>query len=314
LEQTAIGRYAFKMLDFTEIPDGEGFELLVRDMLVAMEYRVTWSGRGADQGKDLLVDEPGDKNFGAKPRRWLVSCKHNALANEGKGRSVSADDIGQDGGIADTVTEHGASGFMVACSTQPSSALVQRLGAVEARTGIPTHYWDRETLRRWLNTPACWAIAQRYMPKSAEGPRVYATNEPNRFTIISRGFFIRYANRHGSIADFQLPWIEERIDALSGLSLPNGFELRFRGVFYDDKHGVLNWYFDCLYEDSDFYAIKEPTTELDIARSIEEYFNEQHFEDYQLNDYEVEMRKVSRLSDSYDVDHYSFYKSLPGYL
>jgi len=85
----AHGSYARSLLDFTEIPDGESFELLVRDMLVSMEYRVTWSGRGADQEKDLLVDEPGDKSFGMKPRRWLVSCKHNALANNKNGRSVN---------------------------------------------------------------------------------------------------------------------------------------------------------------------------------------------------------------------------------
>jgi Restriction endonuclease len=302
------------VLDFTEIPNGEGFELLVRDMLVAMNYRVTWSGRGADQGKDLLVDEPGDGNFGAKPRRWLVSCKHNALANNKKGRSVSADDVGSSGGIADTVDEHAASGFLVACSTQPSSGLVQRLSSIENNKKIPTHYWDSETLRRWLNTPACWAIAQRHMPKSADGPRVYATEEPNKFIVISKGSFVRYANRHGSIVDFQLPWIEERIDAVSDMDLPSGFELRLRGVFYDDKHGVLEWYFDCLYQESDFYAIAESTTELEIARLIEHNLASRNFEDYQLNDYEVNMRKVRPYSDSYDPDHYSFYKTLPGYL
>jgi Restriction endonuclease len=134
-KQLVTGRYALSVLDFTEIPEGEDFELLVRDMLVAMDYRVTWSGRGADQGKDLLVDEPGDKNFGAKPRRWVVSCKHNALANNKKGRSVNADDIGSIGGIVDTVDEHAASGFLVACSTQPSSGLVQRLNAIENKKG-----------------------------------------------------------------------------------------------------------------------------------------------------------------------------------
>jgi hypothetical protein len=169
-------------------------------------------------------------------------------------------------------------------------------------------------LRRWLNTPACWGIAQRYMPKSADGPRVYATDEPNKFIIISRGFFIRYANRHGSFVDFQLSWIEKRIDAISAMSLPSGFELRFRGVFYDDKHRVLDWYFDCLYGESDFFAIEEPTTELEIAKSIENYFDKQNFEDYQLNSYDVNMRKVLRYSDSYDPDHYSFYATLPGYL
>lgn len=302
------------MLDFTEIPTGEAFELLIRDMLVAMNYRVSWSGRGVDQGKDLIVEEAGDKRFGEKPRRWVVSCKHNALANNMKGRSVSAEDVGSHGGIADTVHEHEADGFLVACSTQPSSGLVQRLTAIEEKKNIPTHYWDSETLRHWLNTPACWAVAQRYMPKTADGRRVYATEESNKFIVIAKGAFVRYANRHSSNPDFQLQWIDQRIDAISTIELPDGFELRLRGVFFNDKTGVVNWYFDCLYGESDFYAIIEPTTESMIAESIARDFSSRDFGDYQINDYDVKMRTVNRLSDSYDPDHYSFYRTLPSYI
>lgn len=302
------------MLDFTEIPEGEGFELLVRDMLVAMGYRVSWYGRGADRGKDLLVDEPGDGSFGAKTRRWLISCKHNAHANNKSGRSVSPGDIEYGGGIVDTVHDHGASGFLVACSTQPSTSLVERLASIEAKNGIPTHYWDCETLRRWLNTPACWGVAQRYFPASAEEPRVYATDAPNKFIVIFDGQFIRYANRHGSYVGFQLDWIEKRLNAIGTMKLPAGFELRIRGVFYNDKVGAVDWYLDCLYEKADFYEIDEPTTELEIAECIEREFESQEFGDYQLNSYTVNMRAVNRVSDSYDPDHHSFYAGLPGYL
>ncbi|WP_135000440.1 restriction endonuclease [Rhodococcus erythropolis] len=308
------GGYSPSMLDFTEIPTGEAFELLVRDMLVAMRYTVTWSGRGADGGMDLLVDEPGDGNFGAKPRRWLVSCKHNALAAAGKGRSVNSEDIGSMGGITDTVQEHGASAFLVACSTQPSSALVQRLTSIEAARGVPTHYWDSETLRRWLNTPACWGVAQRYMPKSADGPRVYATELPNKYIIISNGYFIRLTNRHASFVDFQLPWIEKRIEAIGSMALPEGFELRFRGVFYNDKVGALHWYLDLLYSKDDLYSIEEPKSEFEIAGGAKAYLEAQDFGDFQINDYEVNLRAVNRRSDSYDPDHYSYYTPLPGYL
>lgn len=152
------------------------------------------------------------------------------------------------------------------------------------------------------------------MPTSANGPRVYATEAPNKFIVISRGHFIRYANRHGSFVDFQLEWIEKRISEIRSIEIPNGFELRLRGVFYNDKLGAVDWYLDCLYEKNDFYAIEEPTTELEIARSIEDHFEVQDFEDYQINNYEVNLQVVHRLSDSYDPDHHSFYKQLPGYL
>ncbi|MGW6699807.1 TerD family protein, partial [Nocardia sp. NPDC055049] len=306
--------YPISVLDFTEIPTGEGFELLVRDMLVAMRYRVSWSGRGADGGKDLLVEEPGDPRFGMKPRLWVVSCKHNALANNGNGRSVSAEDIGSIGGISDTTDEHGASAFLVACSTQPSSGLVTRLATIEARKGVPTYYWDRETLSIWLNTPQCWSVAQRYMPRSAGETRVYATEAPNRWIVIANGHFIRYANRHGSFVEFQINWIEARVLILKSVPLPEGFMLRIRAVFYNDKIGTLDWYIDCLYEDRDFYAIEEPTTESYIADSIREYLFNTDFGDYQINSYEVEMRRVNRSLDSYDPDHYRYYESLPTYI
>lgn len=121
--------------------------------------------------------------------------------------AVSPSDIEEGGSIVDAVDDHGASGFLVACSTQPSSSLVERLASIEARKGLPTHYWDCETLRHWLNTPRCWGVAQRYMPRSADGHRVYATESPNKFIVISKGHSIRYANRHGSDIGFQLDWI-----------------------------------------------------------------------------------------------------------
>ena len=102
--------------------------------------------------------------------------------------------------------------------------------------------------------------------------------------------------------------------AVPGYGNASGFELRLRGVFFDDKHGVLDWYFDCLYGESDFYAITEPTTESLIANSIERDLSSREFGDYQINEYEVKMRTVNRFSDSYDPDHYSFYRTLPSYI
>lgn len=72
-------------INFSELRDGAAFEQLVRDVLIALNYTVRWSGLGPDDGKDLIVEEPGDPLFGAKVRRWLVSCKNFA----GSRRSVN---------------------------------------------------------------------------------------------------------------------------------------------------------------------------------------------------------------------------------
>jgi hypothetical protein len=302
------------VLDFTEIPEGEDFELLIRDMLLAMEYRVMWSGRGIDGGKDLLVEEPGDKIFGSKPRRWLVSCKHNARANDGNGRSVNTEDIGVEGGIVDALDHHGATGFVLACSTQPSSSVVERLTSIETRKGISTHYWDRATLQHWLNSPICWSIAQRYMPASAGESRVYARETPNRFVVVCKSHFIRLGNRYGSFVGFQLTWVEEHIEAIDSCALPDGFRIWLRGVYVNDRDiQRLTWYMDCLYEpaDSAFALIDENLTEEDIQESIVSYFENYANEQFMDCIYQVNLRPVNRASDSYDPNHYSFYYDLP---
>ncbi|WP_409463228.1 restriction endonuclease [Amycolatopsis sp. GA6-003] len=180
------------MLDFAELSaDGEDLELLVRELCRSLGYVVRWSGRGQDAGRDLLLEERGDPLFGRKIRRWLVSCKHTARANGGAGRSVSSNDVGELGGVVDAVTQHGASGFLLVCSTQPSSALVTRFEAIERDKGVPIHIWDGADLERMLDTPRGWSLAQRFMPQSAEtaGWRVFATASPNQFVGVTRGFF-----------------------------------------------------------------------------------------------------------------------------
>jgi Restriction endonuclease len=239
------------VLDFTELSvDGEDLEQLVRELCLALDYRVRWSGRGADSGRDLLLEETGDVLLGSKIRHWVVSCKHTARANGGAGRAVNGTDVGSDGGIVDAVSQHGAVGYLLVCSTHPSSALVTRLEAIERSKGIHTHVWDGVELERMLSTPRGWPVAQRFMPKSADaaGWRIFATDSPNRFVLVTRGFFIRMANRHGSKLGYQLDSISERLDAAASIPLPEGHELRPRGVLCDDKHGGFSWHFDYLYD------------------------------------------------------------------
>ncbi|MFD8736565.1 restriction endonuclease [Streptomyces sp. NPDC059618] len=305
------------MLDFRELaPDGEDLEQLVRELALSLGYRAKWSGRGADGGRDLLLEEPGDMLLGAKTRNWVISCKHMAHAKGGAGRSVNGEDVGSIGGIVDAVAQHDADAFLLVCSTQPSSALVSRLESIERTKGVPTHVWDGVELERMLATPRGWAVAQRFFPASAEasGWRVFATSEPNRFIGITRGFYLRASNRHGSAVGFPLNWIDERLDRVASIQLPVGHEIRPRGVFYDDKHGGFVWYLDYLYGGRGWQS-EEIELPMDSNTLLTRLGNGAvTYDDGQFDDFEVTFRKVDRGHDAYDADHYRYYESVPSYV
>jgi hypothetical protein len=307
------------VLDFKELgKDGEDLEQMTRELLLALGYRARWSGRGPDGGRDLLLEEPGDPMLGSKTRTWVVSCKHTAHAKGGAGRAVGGEDVGSDGGITDAVDQHAADGYLLVCSTQPSSALATRLEAIERNRRVATHVWDGVELERMLNSPRGWPVAQRFMPVSAEaaGWRVFATDSPNRFVGVTRGFFIRMANRHGSKLPYQLSSIDERLDATAAIALPEGHEIRPRGVFCDDKHGTFAWYFDYLY-DAPWppwtNSVVEPKfTERELARMLGD--GTVSYSDGQIDSFEIAIRRVDRAHDDYDADHYSYYDHLPNYV
>jgi hypothetical protein len=137
------------MLDFRELPqDGQAFEQLIREILFSQGLHVQWSGVGPDGGRDLICHETTKGTFITSTRTWLVQCKHFAHA----GRSVGVDDLDD---IVTSCTQHGATGYLLACSTQPSSAVVNRLEGVSASqlNPITATYWDSITLERLLSAP-----------------------------------------------------------------------------------------------------------------------------------------------------------------
>lgn len=305
------------MLDFTELsPDGEDLEQLVRELCLALGYRAVWSGRGADGGRDLLITEPGDPLFGGKQRTWLASCKHTAHANRGAGRAVNGDDVGTDGGISDALAQHGADGYLLVCTTVPSAALVTRLETIDRNKGIPIHVWDGVTLERMLTSPRGWAVAQRFLPVSADasGWRIFATESPNRFVGVTRGFFIRLANRHGSTIPYQLDSVDERLDRAAAIELPEGHELRPRGVFFDDKHGTVTSYFDYLHGPPSW---QEPAEKpVYTARELEGMLGDGRAgNDGQIDRIQVSIRPVDAGRDGpSDRDHYAYYVDVPPYV
>ena len=152
-------------LDLTEIPSAQSgperdrFELFARDFLVAEGFRIVeHPDRGADGGRDIVVEEDRLGPGGANVVRWLVSCKHKAHS----GASVTP---GDEQNIRDRLGTHRCHGFVAFYSTLPSSGLGQTLGALR-----PSHEYlqlDGEAIeRKLLDNPRGRVLAARYMPKS----------------------------------------------------------------------------------------------------------------------------------------------------
>lgn len=105
------------MIDFTEIQNGEVWELFARDFLEAYGFYIeSPPSRGADDGKDMLVTERLGGRLGTYEFKWLVSCKHKATSQ----RSVSEQD---EQNILERLRAFGADGFIGFYSTIASSGL-----------------------------------------------------------------------------------------------------------------------------------------------------------------------------------------------
>ena len=112
------------MLDFTELNvDGQDFELLIREMLFRKGLTIYWSGKGPDGGRDLICVERRDSCFFPDEKRWLIQCKHNAHS----GKAVGISDLDE---IVDSCQQHNCKGYLLVCSTYPSSAVVNRLQSI----------------------------------------------------------------------------------------------------------------------------------------------------------------------------------------
>lgn len=108
------------VLEFTELREAhiasgeqDSFEMFARDFLDYLGYRIIGNpDRGADGGKDLVVEEKRVGVGGESCVRWLVSCKHKAHS----GSSVKPPD---EPNIRDRVEANNCKGFLGFYSTLP---------------------------------------------------------------------------------------------------------------------------------------------------------------------------------------------------
>lgn len=156
------------ILDFKEIPEAhkanglqDSFELFARDFLAFMGYEILSDpDRGADGGKDLLVQETRTGVGGSTRIKWLVSCKHKAHS----GNSVTPTD---EANIRDRVEANDCQGFIGFYSTIASTGLSGNLDGMKGKFEVQV--FDREKIEgKILNSTKGLEVANRYFPKSIE--------------------------------------------------------------------------------------------------------------------------------------------------
>lgn len=153
------------LLDFREIPKAneatgsqDTFELFARDALEDRGFKVVVGpARGADGGKDLIVEEMRAGLVEDTKVKWLVSCKHFAPT----GQSVRPDD---EKNVLERVKASNCDGFLGFYSTLPSNGLSDLL----RRQPIPVKLFDHEEIEsHLLKSPSGRRLIERYFPISA---------------------------------------------------------------------------------------------------------------------------------------------------
>jgi hypothetical protein len=286
------------MLDFKELKqDGLELEILIREILLTQGFKVQWSGKGQDGGKDLICYEERPSEFFADRKTWLIQCKHKAHS----GGSVGIDDLDD---IVDSCNQHEAKGYLLVCSTYPSSAVINRLEGITKNqsNGIDANYWDATIIEQKLSTPSLWRIAQVFFPKSSKNStwQFYATENPNYWIVNFKGYHFHLSNRIGSKGTYHFQSIAQRIKDLEKIKLKKEHFIRIRAVYFDDKHGDYKYYLDYMF----------PSNEKPIIGSDEIAYllgDGNSLEDGQYYTFDVISRPYHKYSDHYDKDHYDYY-------
>ncbi len=229
-----------------------------------------------------------------------MQCKHNAHS----GKSVGIGDLDD---IVDSCNHHGANGYVLACSTHPSSKVVERLEGITNNQSnqLSATYWDSVTLERMLSDPPLWPIAQKFFPASATGWQIYATERPNHWVANFKGYYFHISRRIGSKIDSLLNIIESRIHDIEKITLGEDHFIRLRSVYYDDKGGAFKWYVDYMHPHDN-----DPIYNLE---KLEQILGEGNICDWgQMNFFDIKNRTYFKHSDHYDQDHYDYYDDYVG--
>lgn len=156
--------------------DGDLFEELVGDLLVAEGFEVERAGIGPDGGIDAFVTEHIKLGYNnPEPFVWAVQCKFTANPK----RAISPSDIGS---ISDTVKdqrfrEKNIAGYFLATNGRLSTNLVGRLrGLNKPGLDFKTTWWDRPLLLDILDKHFK-VFAKYFQPEPEKPPKLGMPDE-----------------------------------------------------------------------------------------------------------------------------------------
>ena len=296
------------MIDFKELPqDGTAFEQFIREMCLIYDLHPQWTGKGPDQGRDILINERARGPIGDFSRRWLVQCKHFAHS----GKSVGRDDLDS---IVDDCRQVGAEGYLLACSTQPSSSLVTKLAEIAEKpeNRLVTTTWDGVDLEKRLTEPYCFSLGHLFFPRSfAATPwKLYNTGAPNKWTAHYKTYFLQLSSRISG----RYPNLHEceYIIALLERIKPKGEHeaIRPRAIFFDDKHEQFMVFADYLVPHK-----QEPSLSPEDFNGILKDNEGLHSDGgsmWFITSWDVQVQRIHPYSDHFDLDHYDFYNPVRG--
>jgi hypothetical protein len=192
-----------------------------------------------------VVVEKAQGTLAPFQRKWLVSCKHYAKS----GKSVGFDDVTDINDACDAV---GATGFLLACSTQPSSTVVRRFEEIGGRGKLVIRYWDSVEIEKRLHAPHTFALTHLFFPESSKGNQwqIYATESPSFWAANYKDYFL-YLSSRTAHAFPTLKHVEDIVSRLESIKLPTGADfhhhyLRPRAVYFDNKHEQYSVFADYL--------------------------------------------------------------------
>lgn len=301
-------RLILAVIDYKELPeDGTAFEQFVREICLIYGLHPQWSGKGPDQGRDLLIEEKVQGPLRPFTRKWLVQCKHNAHSN----RSVGRDDVGS---IVDDCRQVGAKGYLLACSTQPTSSLVTKLQEIESvdSNGLVTAVWDGVDLEKLLHEPRCFALGHIFFPESYASTKwkLYNKGAPNKWTAHYKSYFIHLASRIAG-AYPNLLECEYIISVIEQINPRKEEAIRPRSIYFDDKH---EQFVVCL-----DYLVPEGSEPSLTPRDFNEVMNDgdglhttSDGGHYYISHWDVQMKYIKPSSDHFHLDHYNHYNPTEG--
>lgn len=295
------------MIDFSELPqDGIKFEQLIRELLVLEGFETHWTGVGQDGGRDLVVTEKLTGALSKYKRKWLVSCKHNANSGKSVGRK-------QAGNISEDCRAIGAEGYILACSTQPSSSLISRLGEIEKNQGILTKVWDSIEIENRLSKPNTFKLIHTFFQKSSKNYqwKIYNAFSPAFWAANFKEYFLYLSCRHSN----KYPYLDS-IEAIASIleEVPifkdqenwwDSHYLRPRAVYYDDKHSNHIAYVDYIFPEETKDKVINPQK---LENILSAAFRKHEYKRMNLPFWDILYLEERTTSDSFKLDHKRFYE------